>query len=607
MVSLSKSLAMMACSVALVNAQIPSFFQSQDSNLESICNKDESQNVVCFKDTDNVKYNKAVSVARLLISKKAYCTGWLFGSEGHMITNNHCINTADAAANTVVEFNAITPGCNDAVSMGSNPGVVVANSTTLLINDVILSDYGYLQASPTDPALNDPIYVAGHPFGKPKRISMIKDGAPGKITTTSYTEPTDTDCHNVDRLGYNLDTEGGSSGTPVLSVATNLVVGLHNCGGCKADTADYGANYAIKITEIVKLLQDKNLLPKDAVASAPTAAPTAPPTAAPIDAPTVPPMTPAPSPTLPIPPPGSCVPEKANFDFSGYDIASVFPRQFDDCCAECIATARCKVYVWTPFNGGTCWLKSAKGEKIISNGAQAASLATATPAPSPTLAPPPAGTCVPEELNSDFAGFDIGSSSGRQFDNCCAECANLPGCKLFVWTPFNDGTCWFKSAKGERLHYDGALAASVATGSGPTTPTTCGAVERQTDYGGEDIGDAWAPLEQCCDLCKNNGACNAYSWSNGKCYFKSKRAGTRSKLDVHSARVYKCSAVETNIDYVGLDVAEIAGETAEDCCAICRGYQGCQAFSFAHGICYLKSGKAGTRANSGVVSAIVNN
>ncbi|RHY22209.1 hypothetical protein DYB38_011716 [Aphanomyces astaci] len=372
MVSVTKLLLVVGL-VTLGQAQIPSFFDDE-GNAESICNSDESLNVVCYKDTEPAKVSKSLAVARLLIGG-SWCTGWLFGSEGHLITNNHCINNDAAAANTRVEFASVTPGCQDSVSLGSNPGVYATTNVTLILNDVNLDfalvklnlvdgfdlkPYGYLQASETTVNVNDTAYVMGHPYGKPRRIAMVKDGTTaGRITTTNYTEPVQTNCYNVDRLGHNLDTEGGSSGSPLMSATTNLVIGLHNCGGCKASTTAYGSNYAIKMTYIVNLLRVKNVLPKDSVVATPRGTQTQALTVAPTFAPS----------------PSKCTVVEENVAYFGYHLASTQRSEVSLCCGDCDITPGCKLFVWTTDNGGTCWLKSDVGTKVASVGVKSAVLA----------------------------------------------------------------------------------------------------------------------------------------------------------------------------------------------------------------------------------------
>ena len=47
-------------------------------------------------------YVRAKAVARLLIGGTSACTGWLIGSEGHLLTNEHCIHNASDAASLQV-------------------------------------------------------------------------------------------------------------------------------------------------------------------------------------------------------------------------------------------------------------------------------------------------------------------------------------------------------------------------------------------------------------------------------------------------------------------------------------------------------------------------
>ncbi|RQM20926.1 hypothetical protein B5M09_012243, partial [Aphanomyces astaci] len=111
------------------------------------------------------------------------------------------------------------------------------------------------------PVLGEPIYIAQHPRGKPKRIAMIGDsGAVGTIESISIPSCV------ADEVGYTLDTQGGSSGSPVLSAKDNAVVALHNCGGCQ--------NGGVKISKVIQDLTAKNLVPKDALAGGSTSAPT---------------------------------------------------------------------------------------------------------------------------------------------------------------------------------------------------------------------------------------------------------------------------------------------------------------------------------------------
>ncbi|KAH9182653.1 hypothetical protein AeNC1_015372, partial [Aphanomyces euteiches] len=86
----------------------------------------------------------------------------------------------------------------------------------------------------------------------------------------------------------------------------------------------------------------------------------------------------------------------------------------------------------------------------------------------------------------DQIDFVLHKSTQRaSADLCCDDCKNTPGCQLFVWF---QGTCYLKSAKGTQSTVTGATAGFVNT-SGPSDPSgpTCGAVEANTDYPGQDL------------------------------------------------------------------------------------------------------------------------
>ncbi|KAF0704265.1 Aste57867_7394 [Aphanomyces stellatus] len=274
MFSLTKTFAVLAAVAATSSAYITGY----DDKAESICGADQAKGAVCFKDTDPIKYKSGQAVARLWLKDDYFCTGWLIGSEGHLITNHHCIADAAEAKVVKVELGAECTKCDDPANNQQLkcPGVQVANSTTLVITDAVLdfslvkvdvtdsaalvAKYGYLQARDGPAVLDEGIYIVGHPGIKPKRFALLNDdGKPAKITNTS----TPSSCDEADTYGYNVDTEGGSSGSPIVGVSDNKVVALHNCGGC---TATGGQNTGNKLVKIVALLKEKKLLPKDAVA-----------------------------------------------------------------------------------------------------------------------------------------------------------------------------------------------------------------------------------------------------------------------------------------------------------------------------------------------------
>ncbi|EQC29157.1 hypothetical protein SDRG_13030, partial [Saprolegnia diclina VS20] len=74
---------------------------------------------------------------------------------------------------------------------------------------------------------------------------------------------------------------------------------------------------------------------------------------------------------------------------------------------------------------------------------------------------------------------------------------------------------------------------------------------------------------------------------------------------VTAVALYRCSAPETNVDYIGNNIGTAASPTYVRCCELCRNTGGCSAFSWASGVCYLKSAKGATTNAAGVISATV--
>lgn len=247
-----------------------------DANIEAICSGDDKEWAKCYDGTE--MYNKSKAVCRLLIGGTSACTGWLLGSEGHVMTNNHCIGSQTDASNTDYEFMAEGATClTSCASWGACPGTVEASSGTLIKNDYdldytlillpsnITGTYGYLQLRDTLPELDERIYIPQHPGAWGKQLAVLSDvdGPYAKIYSTDETPciggPGD--------IGYYADTAGGSSGSPVLAYSDHLVVSLHHCATCP--------NRGLPIPSIITHLGSS--LPDDAVGGGvvePPAAPT---------------------------------------------------------------------------------------------------------------------------------------------------------------------------------------------------------------------------------------------------------------------------------------------------------------------------------------------
>jgi subtilisin-like proprotein convertase family protein len=224
---------------------------------ESLCGIDNSRNAACYAATEPQAYDHSRAVARLLINGSALCTGWLVGCQGHFLTNEHCITVAADAVNTDYEFMAEAPTCGASNCQLCWPGNIWSGNATFIQNDHAFdyalvrldgnpqATYGSFLLDNRAAIVNERVYIPQHPNGDAKRLAL------------ESTDPTDPsgfcEIHSLglppceDRapgdVGYMCDTQGGSSGSPVVAYSNHQVIALHHCSGCP--------NMGVPITSVI--------------------------------------------------------------------------------------------------------------------------------------------------------------------------------------------------------------------------------------------------------------------------------------------------------------------------------------------------------------------
>jgi len=234
---------------------------------KSLCGADDTLLAKCYQPSLLTAYDKSRAVARLLINGTGACTGWLVGTEGHLMTNNHCIGSSSTAQNTNFEFMAEGSSCSASCSSWfACPGTVVADSATLVKTDYSLDytlvklptnpagTYGYLTLRSSGAALGERIFIPQHPqaWGKRIAVSSTHPYNPfGYAEVDSLIEPACQAGGPLD-VGYYADTQGGSSGSPVIGWSDSRVVALHHCRGGSACTSNGGdENRGVPIEDII--------------------------------------------------------------------------------------------------------------------------------------------------------------------------------------------------------------------------------------------------------------------------------------------------------------------------------------------------------------------
>jgi V8-like Glu-specific endopeptidase len=171
-----------------------------------------------------------------------------------LLTNEHCIpnpRTFDCDNLRVVfgyEEGSLTEEIVDCP-------VIVETSYpldyALLRIDKGLGDkWGYLNLSTKAPQKDARLFVVQHPNGERKKIS-IQGCYAGEVPIAGREAEKNSNKEYIRKQDFqhSCDTEGGSSGSPVLDDETSSVVGLHHYGFSPTDTVRF--NQAVSMTEIL--------------------------------------------------------------------------------------------------------------------------------------------------------------------------------------------------------------------------------------------------------------------------------------------------------------------------------------------------------------------
>ncbi len=229
----------------------------------SICTTNDSEEAKCYQASEPTMYDRGRAVVRLLLNGGSWCTGWLVGCDGHIITNEHCVGTQSQLDNIDFEFMAEGADCStNCQSSLACPGTIEASGGTLIQVDapldysLILPDtsvgggtdlnatYGFLQLRDTGAVVGERMYIMHHPAGWGKHFSVQStyplEPNPPFASVISTTEVACSGAPPTGDVGYWADTQGGSSGSVVMGYADHKVIALHHCRGsgfCTAGTS----------------------------------------------------------------------------------------------------------------------------------------------------------------------------------------------------------------------------------------------------------------------------------------------------------------------------------------------------------------------------------
>jgi hypothetical protein len=219
-------------------------FVGLGGGLEAICGTDDKKNAICYSSSHPVPYQRSQAVARLLIMGRYLCTGWLVSQDNLLLTNEHCITKEREAFNTDYEFDAEATFCDSTNCQMCWEGVVYSGAEFIRDNPALdyalirlagdpAGTYGWLEIDERPASVGEQIYMPQHPAGYARELGIEDSSVTGGVCrVASVSAPACTGVTTYYDVGYTCDTEGGSSGSPVLAASTDKVIALHHCGTC---------------------------------------------------------------------------------------------------------------------------------------------------------------------------------------------------------------------------------------------------------------------------------------------------------------------------------------------------------------------------------------
>lgn len=216
---------------------------------EVVCGTDGREDVACHLTAVDAAQGP---VSRLLFVSGAFlyaCTGWLIdGSDADMlITNNHCISRQSEVDSLQATFNLQRSTCGgdtDAEISNFAGGVLLKTNNvdrrgnkdgldytllTLIGNPEAI--WGELVGSTKQVAVDDLIWFIQHPGGGVKMIGYWEDAEKTVRCAVGAVNRTYGRSAPGSQTAYACDSEGGSSGSPIVDEVTGEVIALHHFGG----------------------------------------------------------------------------------------------------------------------------------------------------------------------------------------------------------------------------------------------------------------------------------------------------------------------------------------------------------------------------------------
>jgi V8-like Glu-specific endopeptidase len=209
---------------------------------ESVCSPENFDDVFCYQNDAGKWSNVLASVGVMSVGGNPitalFCSGSNVSAQNYVLTNQHCITSQGSCDSSEFVFKFYRQGCNTGAAVTADwqsfrcDDVVATspfNSCDQGLGDLdyslcsVIGDpastFGYVTPDPVPLTDGEAIYIVQHPAGRPHEIAH---GSGPNVDVDG----------TVLRYYDTLDTEGGSSGSPIFRESDDKLIGLHHCGGC---------------------------------------------------------------------------------------------------------------------------------------------------------------------------------------------------------------------------------------------------------------------------------------------------------------------------------------------------------------------------------------
>jgi V8-like Glu-specific endopeptidase len=215
-----------------------------DNPAKVVCGTDGRRDAACYTSINTRP------VARLSFQSGGssfVCTGWLVAGSNSstMITNNHCFTTQSEVNTVQARFNYQRTTCGGATTASYTTyvgGTFLKTSSSLDYTLFTLqgnpeATWGEYIATTKTPTIGMAINFPQHGGGNVKTVGYWKDSAQTQrcdvaATGGSYGYAAGS------QMDYSCDSEGGSSGSPIMDAGTGRIIGLHHLGGVSSSPCE---------------------------------------------------------------------------------------------------------------------------------------------------------------------------------------------------------------------------------------------------------------------------------------------------------------------------------------------------------------------------------